>query len=460
MADQPRESIEGKSTPPPAPALAPAPATAQHSGHPGFQYLRLPPILPAASAPSPGPVTTNILYDFNLPVAPPSRRPQAQLPSIESLGLLRDYGLPPPQPQQWPHQQPTPRQPMPPSAPRHTDARRGYRVGRRRHESSKPRSMGRGLTPSQQNPPRRFSSSSALTASPTVPVYANVDNVSQRRQQVALPDPASLLSGNHAHNIPYIQVRSVSIVPSTRRQRKEAYRKGSPIPQPRKRNRQSVACIPCRKRKVKCDQVKPECGACIKSKNSHGPCNYGPCVYAKKRPKTARPLRFGSRPLSSRDPSPEQQPEDHMPDAFQNAEQRSFQPGPRHVINGSVSSYAGSQSVSPRTYGGESPSPRLRPRQIEAGDQRSPATLENEALRREMSVLKRQVEELSGRSQHQQPLLLKRGRSPQVRPVSENGAFKTGNKRWHADQLVSTFPAISHHLLQLYHSDFQKLTVA
>ncbi|KAK3399698.1 hypothetical protein B0T20DRAFT_167210 [Sordaria brevicollis] len=412
MADHPRPSIE-KSTPPPAhthaPAPAPAPATAQHSGHPDFPFRQLPPIVPAASAPSAAPTTTDNSYNFNLQVTSPSRRPQIQLPSIGSLGLLHDSGLPPPQHQQWPHQQETSRQPMPPSTPRYADAHLGYKLGSSHHEPDRPRSNGQELTPSHQKPTRRLSSSSAITASPNAPIYAKVDNVSQQ-QQVALPDPPSLLNGNQIHN--------VSIVPSTRRQQKEAYRKGSPIPQPRKRNRISVACIPCKKRKVKCDQAKPECGKCIGSKNPHGPCTYDPCVYDKKRPNTTRPLKFRSRPPPSRDPSPEQQPDSHMSDAFQNGEQRNLQPGPPHILNGSVSSYADSQSVSPRTYGGGSPSPRRRSHQIEAGDQPSPAVLENEALKRELSALRRQVQELSqGRTQQQQPLLVERGRSPTVRPV-------------------------------------------
>lgn len=418
--------MDGIEPTPPAPAPAPTPAAAQQSDPSGgplppIHTMPMPP-MPAVSAPPPAPATNT--SDFNRPLTPPALQVSSAPPPPPQLPPITAF-----QYQQSPHQQSTPWQPIQIS----------------------------GLTPTSQP-----SSSSALTPSPTAPILAAVNPTSDP-QQVTLPGPASLLNSNPP---PSIAIPSITTIPShsARQERKEPdHRQG----QPKRRNRPAVSCIPCRARKIKCDQKKP-CESCVKSKYHKGPCAYDQSRLPKEKTWPFKATQIDSRPPSPEpQPQPQQQEQQHLqsgtPDAIVNAEEGTSLPGPRYILD---APYRDSQSISSGAYGGGSASPLLPPIKNEPGASSAfspiprhaqhsggPLPLSDaegtEALRREVWMLRQQVDELTHQQQHQQQsqqqLPPRQRPLRESRPYSQNGASKTGDNRWHADQLVSTSPALLQH---------------
>ncbi|KAJ4383742.1 hypothetical protein N0V85_008433 [Neurospora sp. IMI 360204] len=131
--------------------------------------------------------------------------------------------------------------------------------------------------------------------------------------------------------------------------------------------------------------------------------------------------------------------------------------------------YRDSQSISSGAYGGGSASPLLPPIRNEPGASSAfspiprhtqhsggPLPLSDaegtEALRREVWRLRQQVDELRHQQQHQEQL--QPGQRPlrESRPYSQNGASKTGDNRWHADQL---FPRVTRAFSNVIQSSIQ-----
>ncbi|KHE79888.1 hypothetical protein GE21DRAFT_1342743 [Neurospora crassa] len=412
----PMEGIE--STPASDPAPAPAPAAAQQSDRSGGL---LPPIhtLPMP----PAPATNNSNRPLTPPVqavaaaAPPP--PPPHLPPISAFPSYQD------QYQQSPHQHSSPWQPI----------------------------QIPGLTPPSQ-PSYQPSPSSALTPSPTA-VNPTSQQQQHQQQQITLPGPASLLNTHHTNAYlsvvaastqpPSIAIPSITTIPS-HAARPERARQDQPNRQgqgqPKRRNRPAVSCIPCRGRKIKCDKQKP-CESCVKSKYIKGPCRYDKSRLPKeKRWPGEADSRIPSPEPQQRQQHPSVQPVDPniggAPYAIVKAEERTSMPGPPPPTVDIP--YRDSESVSSDGYDGESASPRLPP--VSSASSPFPRHAHpvsvaegTEALRREVWMLRQQVEELTHRQQLQQQLPPGQRPLPESRPESQ-----TGDNRWPINQL---FPLVT-----------------
>ncbi|KAK3950558.1 hypothetical protein QBC32DRAFT_241246 [Pseudoneurospora amorphoporcata] len=437
----------------PAPALPAAQQSSGHSGGPLPPITSMPmPPMPSVSAPPPAPATIN----FNLnPLTPPAHysfaaahpvnpafhvssapSPPPQLPPIASFHYQDQYH------QQSPHQQSTPWQPAPVS----------------------------GLTPTTTTSLvlHQPSSSSAHTPSPTTPVFAALNATPQ--PPPTLPGPASLLKSSY--NNPYIPITTTSPASSTaipsatavpssgRQQGAQQGAKDAKDENKKRRNRPAVSCVPCRQRKIRCDQQRPACGACVKYKFHRGS-----CVYDQKRLPKDKTWPLKATQIDSREASPEPEPTylavpqnaRGAPDGMANAQGGTLLTAAR---NGYHARYRERDypSVSAGAYGGRSATPQLPPSETEPGASpafspishaqhsggplaQSDVGMEYEALRRENLMLRQQLVEKYEREeqqQQQQPQLPPgRGLLLEIRPGSQNGAPKTG---WHAKQL---FPLVT-----------------
>ncbi|KAK1779807.1 hypothetical protein QBC45DRAFT_392095 [Copromyces sp. CBS 386.78] len=422
------DPMDGSESTPPAPAQH----SSGHSGGPLPPITTMPmPPMPSVSAPPPAPATTN----FNHPLTPPvhysfaaahpvnpafhissAPSPPPQLPPIASFHYQDQYH------QQSPHQQLTLWQPAPVS----------------------------GLTPTTTTSLilHQPSSSSAHTPSPTTPVFA------LNQQPPTLPGPASLLKSSY--NNPYIPLTTSSpassaaipsataVASSGRQERAQQGAKDPKDPNKKRRNRPAVSCVPCRTRKIRCDQERPACGACVKYKFHRGA-----CVYDQKRLPKEKTWPHKATQIDSREASPE--PEPIYLAVPQNA---------RGTPDGHNARYRERDypSVSAGAYGGRSATPQLPPSETEPGASsafspishaqhsggplhQSDVGMEYEALRRENLMLRQQLVEKQQREeqqQQQQPQIPPgRGLLLEIRPGSQNGAPETG---WHAKQL---FPLVT-----------------
>ncbi|KAK3484905.1 uncharacterized protein B0T23DRAFT_327553 [Neurospora hispaniola] len=422
----PMEGIE--STPASDPAPAPAPAAAQQSDHSGGP---LPPIhtLPMPPAPATNNSNNNNNNSSNRPLTPPVQAvaaaaapppPPPQLPPITAFPPYQD------QYQQSPHQHSSPWQPI------HVP----------------------GLTPPSQTS-YQPSPSSALTPSPTA--VNPTPQQQHQQQQITLPGPASLLNTHHTNAYlsvvaastqpPSIAIPSITTIPS-HAARQERARQDQPNRQgqgqPKRRNRPAVSCIPCRGRKIKCDKQKP-CESCVKSKYIKGPCRYDKSRLPKEKrwPGEADSRIPSPEPQQRQQQQPSIQPVDPniggAPYAVVKAEERTSMPGPPPTVD---IPYRDSESVSSDGYDGGSASPRLPP--VSSASSPFPRHAHpvsdaegTEALRREVWMLRQQVEELTHRQQNQEQQQLPPGQRPlpEFRPNSQ-----AGDNRWPINQL---FPLVT-----------------